>query len=162
MQLNEERLEGLRVVMMGDESEGYAFFETGKKESEGSWYVAGNGLSKFGPEDKEGNNDCEAIKPETFLAEVKGKELTASIFLGYEAREAKYRYYTNWEEFARVVGISENVALSVKVPKNVAKRFKVFAAEESTPADKLRELIIDYVAEYMKKNAGTLAFQESV
>ncbi len=162
MQLNEERLEGLRVVMMGAEDEGYAFFESGTKEDDGSWYVSGTGIGKFGPKNENGDNDYNKIRPETLLTQTKAKELTASVFLGYENGEEKHRYYTDWDEFAKVVGISEMVALSVKIPKNVAKRFKVFATEESTPADMMRKLIVDYVAKYMKENAENLAFRESV
>ena len=162
MQLNEERLEGIRVILMGNDSDGYTFFESAKGEDAENWYVSGTGLGKFGPEPEKGERDYGKIRPETFLTQIKGKELTAQIFLGYENGEEKNREYTEWEDFARAVGISEMVALSVKVPKNVAKRFKVFANEESTPADKMRELVVGYVADYMKKNAETLAFKESV
>jgi hypothetical protein len=57
MQIDSERLEGVRVMLNGSEEDGYSFFPQGKKESQGSWYVSGTGLGRLGAKPDDGDAD---------------------------------------------------------------------------------------------------------
>jgi len=164
MKLDAEKLELLQVMLTGleDKNENIEFCP-GDFDKEPSHNVYGGKIYSYTPPPK-GQEDGTStlVSEDTFLEAVKGEELKARYFIGWAKDKEQYRYYRAWEELAAAMGVSEMVALTTKVPKNVAKRFNLFANEEGTVSETLRKLVYRYVKEYMKDNAEHLLFRETV
>lgn len=157
MKLSEDRVELLQVILTGtDDTEESVEFSVGDFEKE-MYAVNPSSFWKHWPED-----NAKEISKDSFLKILADKELRARVFLGWEHDKQNYRYYDDWTKLADAMGISEMVTLTTKVPKNVARRFTIFANETGSVSERIRKLVYDYTRQYMADNSKKLIFRESV
>lgn len=156
MKIDEEKIGLLQVVLTGtgDTEESVEFAEDFEKERYG---ITPSYIYKYWPED-----NSKQIPVETFLKAIEGKDVRARYFLGWEGNKENYRYYDDWAKLADAMGVSQMVALTTKVPKNVARRFSIFANEENSVSETLRKLVYNYVKDYMSEHSEKLMFRETV
>lgn len=159
MKLDEEKIGLLQVVLTGteDKEENVEFADENGFKTETYFAVTPSHCWKYWPED-----NAKEISIESFLKALEGKELKARYFLGWEGGKQNYRYYDEWSKLADAMGVSQMVALTTKVPKNVARRFSIFANEENSVSETLRKLIYNYVKGYMADHSDKLMFREQV
>ncbi len=158
MKLDEEKIGLLQVVLTGTEDKEEAVdFAIENFQKEDYYAVTPSSLWHFWPDE-----NSKSLSIETFLKAVEGRELKARYFLGWEGGKQNYRYYDDWTKLADAMGVSQMVVLTTKVPKNVAKRFTVFANETGSTSERLRKLVYDYVKEYLAENSGKLMFREEL
>jgi len=167
MKLNRERISQIQTVLVNDDD---SVDFTEDDFSRGLWYVSNNCILRFGPEDEDGESSIEVTyssrlgdRPYSeFYKEIKGKDLKARIFLGYQAGKPQYQEFKDWESLAKALGISELVTLATKVPKVIAKRFTFFANQTSDRSSILRSLVYKYVKKKMIEEIDTLMFKEEI
>jgi len=146
------------------------FVEFSDDFKKGSWYVGNRNINLFGEEDENGDsaiiatysNEAGDRPYKECYEKIKGKDLKARLFLGYLDGKPRYKVFTDWEELAKVLGISELVTLATKVPKVVARRFMFFANEEGGRSSVLRSLVYDYVKKKMIEQIDTLMLKEDI
>ena len=158
MKIDAEKLSQLQVVLVTD-NDGVSFSEIGKEGDEHvSWYLSDKDrIYKVGPIVNGDHEYFDDIHSSTFLDVVKDKELVASW-----GPDDNHNRVEDWNEFAKVFGISALVSISTKVPGAVARRFEEFANQESTKSGVLRELIYTYVKGQLVSNVDKLIFKERI
>lgn len=160
MLLTRERLEEIQATFRGYEDEdGITFILEGQKAKYPCWDVWAKRIGFF----KDSDGTMKDLETKDFLKAIEGKELTALIWKGWRDGEETYDDYDEWEDFARVIGVTRMVVISTKVPEIIAKRFDFFADEHGqSTASQLRRVVYDYVEEEWKEKAGDLIFREGV
>ena len=167
MKLDEKRISQIQTVLTDDDD----FVEFAEEDfDEGLWYVSKDCIHRFGAKDESGEQYIEKTysnrigdRPyREFYEQIKGKELKARIFLGYHMGKPQYKVFTEWEDLAKAIGVSELVTLATKVPKVIAKRFTVFANMEGGRSNVLRNLVYEYVKKKMIENIDSLMFKEEI
>ncbi len=153
MQIDEERLESLKATLMS-EDDNISLNPVGKRSDlDPYYYITIDGGNSYWKNHKD-NTEPESLSDEELLKAIKGKELEGEIW-----KEGEYFYYSDWEEYAKKIGVSKLVTLSVKIPEVIARRFAYFASDKDT---KLRELIVEYVKKEWVSQAESLVFQNEV
>ena len=163
MKIDDSRLELLVSTFVDEEDciDLYPANAKNKLESK-TWYITSNGYSELGPVKDGDYSYTQDLTRETLLKRIEGIELKGSIFLGYQSGESTYRDYEDWDDYAKAMGVSKLVAVSAKVPETIAKRFEFFANQTSNKSTKLRELIVEYVADQWKEQADDLIFRAEI
>ena len=161
MNLDKERLELLRTVLIHEEDY-ISFYPKGSNSDKGYWYVNAKDVQEAGPASKGGDQVYESRSDESLIELSQKHDLVAEISL-YD-KDGRYMFkdetFEDWEHLARYLGISELVAISTKVPKNVAKKFDYYATMTGTKSEVLRNLVYDYVKEAIKDNAERDMFHD--
>ena len=165
MNLTAEQLEQISTVLVYDD-DGVSFWPRGKTEKDGYWYVVKRrssrdaGIMEAGAADEKGDYSFTDRSKDSFLKFASENDLVASVAVDDE--DGRYDHdqkFEDWEHLARFMGISDLVAVSTKIPKNVANRLRFYATRTSTVSDTVRQLIYDYVAKSMKDNAESDMFR---
>ena len=166
MKLDPDKINQIQIVLIHEDD--FVEFADGKFE-DGLWYVSSDRIHRFGEETEEGSKIEETFsivssdRPYSeFYKQIEGKELAARIWVGKKAGHDEYQGFTNWEDLAKAIGISELVTLATKVPKTIAKRFTVFANQRSDRSSILRQLVYDYVKQQIIEQADSLMFKEEI
>jgi len=163
MKLDKEKIELLQVVLTGtgDDGESVEFAEGNGFEKGLSYGVYPSKIYRYENKTEE-DIESKRISAEGLLKAIEGKEVRGRYFLGWDDQKQNYRYYDTWDELAKAMGVSQMVTLTTKIPKNVAKRFTVFANEDSSISETLRKLVYGYVQKYMADNSEKLMFRETL
>lgn len=162
MELNKERIEHILITIINDE-DNLSFYETGKDPDKLSYALFPSKIFKAINRTKDGDNESfNEISIGTFLDEIKDKNITTQIFIGYKGNEEQYEELTIYEDLAKHLGITELVTLATKVPKIIAKRFEFFANQTSSKSHELRKLVYKNVKENIVDQVDSLMFQEQI
>jgi hypothetical protein len=167
MKMDIEKLTQIQTILKNDD-ESVEFTED--DFSKGLWYISNNQVHRFGKDNpKEGasiertySNQRGIASLTDFLEKIKDLDLKARVFIGHENGKEQYKTYYAWNKLADALGISELVTVATKIPKNVAKRFELFANENGGRSLVLRTLVYGYVEKQIKQNAESLMFKEDI
>lgn len=165
MHINAEQLEQLQVVLVNDDAA--SFYEAGSSEEKGYWYIGrkkgtDQGISENGPMTKDGDLKFSHTRyADDFVKFATENDLWANVAVyNDDGRYDHDETIKDWDHLARYLGISDLVAVSTKIPKNVANRLRFYATRSSSSvSDTVRGLIYDYVAQSIKDNAETDMFR---